>query len=230
MNDSRDAVYIVAAIAAAAMAIAITAFYVVAFFCPVIFRLGTAAERIHYLACHVGLFTLARDITFAWIFVEIPVGVGIYYLVKERDPSRAGIGAPFWFVGIFCQFVAYSLMFNLIHRIYRGILNVFVFEILDSLSFGLEMTGIMFMCAALLIFGSALIKERGSIKAAGRLFLVIALSCMSGALLINLSPFLPSPRFFYNLGMFFYAGVGVLTAIFTCGLLFVIFRRRAIPA
>jgi hypothetical protein len=53
---------------------------------------------------------------------------------------------------------------------------------------------------------------------------------MAGALLINLDLVMHAPHFIYNMGMLFYAGAGVVIAIFTCVLLFVIFRNKALAS
>ncbi|MFC1637690.1 hypothetical protein ACFL1W_01580, partial [Candidatus Margulisiibacteriota bacterium] len=69
MNEQKDTVYMVSAMASLLMAAAITAFFVMGYMCPVLFRLGTVAERFNYLTCNKDIFTLARHVTFAWIFV-----------------------------------------------------------------------------------------------------------------------------------------------------------------
>ena len=227
MNRSKDIIYTLAAISCFVIAFILAIFLICAIFMPYLFRLGSVADKFNFVLTHLNMRWFFLHMAYVWTFVGIPAGVGLLFLIKERNPARAYIGALFWFSGVFMQFMTYSFMFSVVRRTDQGLLDLSGFAVMDNASFLMELSGILLFCLAMLIFAPVLIQGQGLKKIVGRLFIANSLTCFFGGVLIGVSYLPLNPWVFYNFGMFFYGGIGAVIAVISFNLLMLIFRKEA---
>ena len=225
MEKPKDMIYVVAAIGSIVAAVCMAVFYVLALFFPVLFNMGTPAERMAYLLSNPGLRSIAWYLALTWSIGEIPVGIGLFNLIKERDRSVAFLGIPFWLMGVAAQFLAYTLRFNLLRGVTGGLLSPQTFAFLDGLGFAWESTGVMLLSVAVLVFGFVLIREQGLLRIAGSLFVLEGATVITGYFLILTSTIAVASECLFDMGMLFYGLIGAGLLIICFGLMAPIFLR-----
>lgn len=179
MENAQDTVFKAASIGTLAVCVALTAFILLLVLFPSVF-IGTAQERLTYIAAHSAIGALPWFAACVWATAEIPVALGLFFIVRKKHPGSAVLGAVFYLICVAVRFVAYIVLITTVGGATRGEIMVSTFTFLDALGLNLEGISFLLLSVALLLFGFPLAKEEGLLRKVGWLFVADAVSLLLG--------------------------------------------------